>query len=67
MSAPDPRAHKKPQGADDLDFSDYLICLTKLSSMYLQAGHANLGLQTVHLMQAALVESATKGIRYQSV
>ena len=59
-SAPDPRVYKKPQGADDLDFSDYLICLTKLSSMYLQAGHANLGLQTVHLMQAALVESATK-------
>ena len=54
------REYKRPRQGDDMDFNDYLICLAKLSVAYAEAGHANLAIQTTKLMQAAIVESASK-------
>ena len=54
------REYKRPRHGDELDFHDYLCCLTKLSTLYSEAGQQNLAMQTTKLVHAALVESASK-------
>ena len=54
------REYKRPREGDQMDFNDYLSCLAKLGVLYAEAGQANLAIQTMKLMRAALNESASK-------
>ena len=50
----------KPREPDEMNFMDYILALSKLSTLYSEFGQTNIGLQTVKLITAALVESASK-------
>ena len=50
----------KPREPDEMNFMDYILALSTLSTLYSDFGQTNIGLQTEKLITAALVESASK-------
>ena len=59
-SAPTQKEYRRPRDVEEMDFNDFLLAMCKAASVYYEAGQRGLAMQTVNLMQAALVESASK-------
>lgn len=59
-SAPTPKVYRRPREVEEMDFHDFLLAMCKAASIYYEVGQQRLAIQTVNLMQAALVESASK-------